>query len=282
MRDGPLDRDRTPGGPLFSVVTISYNQGEFLDRAIQSVVSQAGVRSQYIICDPGSKDNSRAVIDSYGDAIAVRVYERDDGPADGLNRGFAHARGDIYAYLNADDTFLPDAFSEVARHFDERPELDVLLGHALVTDRRDKVLRRAWSNPYWPRMAAYGATSHIQPSTFFRADAFRRAGGFNPDNRSSWDGELLLDMYEAGARIGVLDAFLSTYRLHGDSITNVGGERADALRFLDKRFARLMGRPRRRYDYPIGLLCRAWARLRSPRMFLEQLLRGPIYRRGED
>ena len=101
----------------FSVVTISFNQARFLREAIESVLSQEGdgIEIEYIICDPGSKDDSRAIADSYGERIAHRVYERDDGPADGLNRGFAHATGDVFCYINSDDFFLPGAFARIAR-----------------------------------------------------------------------------------------------------------------------------------------------------------------------
>lgn len=267
--------------PLFSVVTISFNQGEFLVRAIESVIGQ-DARVQYIVCDPGSTDGSRAIIDSYGAAIAERVFERDEGPADGLNRGFARARGDIYAYLNSDDTFLPGAFARVARHFAEHPEIDVLVGHSLITDRRDRVLRRAWSDPYRRRMVAYGVTSHLQPSTFIRADAFRRTPGFNPKNKSSWDVELMLDLFLTGARIAIIDAFLSTYRLHATSMTNTGVGSAEARRFLDERFARLMGREGRGYDAFLNIAYRVWARLRDPKVPLERYLRGPVHKRGVD
>ncbi|MEO7634579.1 MAG: glycosyltransferase [Sphingomicrobium sp.] len=265
--------------PLFSVVTISFNQVEFLARAIESVITQ-GARVQYIVCDPGSTDGSRAIIDSYGAAIAERVFEQDEGPADGLNRGFDRARGDIYAYLNSDDTFLPGAFASVARQFAAYPEVDVLTGHTLVTDREDKVLRRAWSDAYQRRLVAYGVTAHFQTSTFIRASAFRRTAGFNPSNSSSWDSELLLDLFLSGANIAVIDAFLSTYRLHPTSITNSGSGRTDAQCFEKKRFERLMGRGQRPSDASLGLVYRVWKRLLAPRATLERLRRGPIFMRG--
>lgn len=266
-------------GPLFSIVTISFNQSEFLARAIDSVLTQQA-RTQYIVCDPGSTDGSRAIIDSYGAAIDERIYERDDGPADGLNRGFARARGDIYAYLNSDDTFLPGAFDRVARHFAAHPEVDVVTGHCFITDRHDNILRRAWSEPYHRRMVAYKTFAHFQASTFIRADAFRRTPGFNPDNESSWDSELLMELFLSGARIGIIDEFLSTYRLHATSITNTGAHNVDAARFECERFARLMGREWQRSDDALAYAYRFWKRLRAPKLLLERLIRGPITMRG--
>jgi glycosyltransferase involved in cell wall biosynthesis len=261
------------------VVTISFNQGEFLARAIDSVITQAG-RIQYIVCDPGSTDGSRAIVDGYGAAISERVYERDEGPADGLNRGFARATGDIFAYLNSDDTFLPGAFAKVAAYFEANPEVDVVIGHCLVTDRHDKILRRAWSEPYHRRMVAQGVYAHFQASTFFRAEAFRRTPGFNPSNCSSWDSELLLELFLSGARIRVIDEFLSTYRLHATSITNTGAYGDHARQFQSERFVRLMGRERRWHDDRLAIFCRFLKRLRDPRAALERLLRGPITMRG--
>lgn len=267
--------------PLFSIVTISYNQAEFLARTIESVLSQEGVRIQYIVCDPGSTDGSREIIDSYGDRISKRVYDRDDGPSDGLNRGFAHATGDIYAYLNSDDTFLPGALARVARHFRAHPDADVLTGHGLITDRDDRIVRRVWSAPYRPRNVAYMAAEQFQSSTFFRAAAFKNTRGFNSQNRSCWDSELLVDLFLSGARFTVIDEFLGTFRLHPASITMLGPESADIEHFLRERFFRLIGRERRRYDMMGTLILKLWKGLRYPNTAMELLRFGSVqaYRR---
>jgi glycosyltransferase involved in cell wall biosynthesis len=266
--------------PQFSIVTISYNQAEFLPRTIESVLSQKGVGVQYIVCDPGSTDGSRQIIDSYGDAIAERVFERDDGPADGLNGGFARATGDIYAYINSDDTFLPGTLARVVAHFRRHPEIDVLTGHGLVVDSDDVLIRKVWSTPYRRRMAAHGVAEQFQSATFIRAAAFRRAGGFNPRNRSCWDAELLMDLFLSGARIAVFDEFLGTFRLHPASITASGAARADAARFNNERFSRLMGREPRGWDPLFGGLLKLWKALRYPRTGLERLRRGPVCASG--
>ena len=192
----------------FSIVTISLNQAQFLERAILSVLSQKGVDFEYIVVDPGSTDGSREIIERYRPSFSHVVYENDIGPADGLNKGFARATGDVYCYLNSDDAFELGALLRAAQFLDERSEFDVICGHAWVTDRHDNRLRRVWSEPFRPLFVAYGAATQIQPSTFIRRDAFIKAGGFNRANRSSWDGELLVDLFISGARIGIIDEFL--------------------------------------------------------------------------
>lgn len=98
----------------FSIVTISFNQREFLERTINSVIGQDGVEIEYIIVDPGSTDGSRDIIERYRPYFAHVILEKDAGPADGLNKGFAVATGEIYGYLNSDDMFEPGALATVA------------------------------------------------------------------------------------------------------------------------------------------------------------------------
>jgi len=270
----------TQSEPTLSIVTISYNQAPFLRRAIDSVLSQTGVSFEYIVCDPGSTDGSREIIDSYGDAITHRIYTPDKGPADGLNKGFAQARGRIFAYLNSDDVFLPGAFAQAERYLRDHPQIDVVSGHALVTDGDDRVLRRVWSERYSRRMVAYNAAVVIQPSTFIRAEAFRRSGGFNPENRSTWDGELLIDLYQSGARFAVINEMMSCYRLHETSITNSGSLIEDQRKMAAAKFRRLMGRDRRPYDAPIGAMLRLWKHARHPRATFERIGKGRVFMRG--
>jgi glycosyltransferase involved in cell wall biosynthesis len=264
----------------FTVVTISFNQAEFLERTIQSVLAQKGVDFEYIIVDPGSSDGSRDIIENYRNAFAHVIYEKDEGPADGLNRGFALATGDIYYYVNSDDTLEPDAFRRVATYFKEHPEYDVLCGHAWVIDRSDTRLRRAWSEPVRRLSFAYGAAVQIQPSTFIRKNAFLKAGGFNSSNSSTWDGELMCDLLISGAKIAIIDAFLSNYRLHRISITNSGRLAANAKQRAQERFVKLVARPWRPRDRWIGIFLRVVKHVRSPRATLERIRKGPIFNRG--
>jgi glycosyltransferase involved in cell wall biosynthesis len=87
--------------PKVSIVTISYNQCAFLERAIQSVLAQNYPEVEYIVVDPGSTDGSRDIIERYRSRISKLILEPDKGPVDGLNKGFSVATGEIYGYLNA-------------------------------------------------------------------------------------------------------------------------------------------------------------------------------------
>jgi glycosyltransferase involved in cell wall biosynthesis len=264
----------------FSIVTISYNQREFLERAIRSVIEQDGVEIEYIIVDPGSTDGSRDIIEQFRSRFAHVVLEKDAGPADGLNKGFALASGDVYAYLNSDDMFEPEAFRQVAEWFDEHPNIDIVSGHAWVINGEDLHLRRVWSDPFQRLPVAYGAAIQIQPSTFIRRRAYLASGGFNVRNRSNWDAELMVELYRSGARFGIIDRFLSSYRLHEVSITNSG--RLDELirAHAASRFATLMGRRYGSADRFLRMAFLLQKYARRPVALVERLRLGPIYRRG--
>jgi glycosyltransferase involved in cell wall biosynthesis len=250
----------------FSIVTISYNQAQFLERAILSVLAQTDVEIEYIVVDPGSTDNSRQIIERYRDWVAHAIFEEDKGPADGLNRGFAQATGDIYCYLNSSDEFCPNAFSRVARFFASHPTTDVICGHAWVIDEAGNRLRRAWSNSYNRILVAYGAAIQVQPSTFIRAERFRQTKGFNSKNHVCWDAELLLDLALSSARIDVIDEFLSLYRVHSSSISGTY-PRPDAIAQERILYEKLMGRPWAPYDKYIMWLMFFVRQLRNPKFF---------------
>ena len=203
-----------------TIVTISFNQEEFLERAILSVVQQNYDNIEYIVVDPGSSDGSRDIIERYRSKISKVIFEPDQGPADGLNRGFSFATGDIYGFLNSDDIILPDTISRVVKFFRENSDIDVVSGHSIIIDRYDNKIRNGYSEKFSLLKYAYGSVIHMQASTFFRARLFKSTGGFNSLNRVAWDGELLIDMGINGAKFATVNEFWSKFRLHSNSITS--------------------------------------------------------------
>jgi glycosyltransferase involved in cell wall biosynthesis len=245
-----------------SIVTISFNQVRFLERALRSVLDQDYPDIEYIVVDPGSTDGSLDLIARYRDRLALYIDSPDRGPADGLNKGFAHATGDVFGYVNADDALLPGAIREAAAEFRVRPDVDVVSGHGYVVDGAGRCLHRIRSGRYHPWLYAYGGVMIIQPSTFFRAEAFRRAGGFNPLNRTSWDGELMVDLARTGARFAVVNRYWSLFTVHDQSISGTGRLRAqylaDARRLSEKALGRALD-PFEGGKRALARLCK-WAR----------------------
>jgi glycosyltransferase involved in cell wall biosynthesis len=228
----------------FSIVTIAFNQADYLEQAIRSVVEQRGVELEYIVVDPGSTDGSREIIERYGERIAHLVDEPDAGPADGLNKGFARASGDVFGFINADDFLLSGALATVASFLERHPDADAVTGDLLIVDVRGAVRRRT-SSPtvFSARHYARGLCRVLQPSTFFRRRAFERTAGFNVANRTCWDGELFLDMSLAGARFARCRELLAGFRLHAAGISGSGRLNAVYRRDQQRLLEKVLGRP---------------------------------------
>jgi glycosyltransferase involved in cell wall biosynthesis len=262
-----------------SIVTISFNQIEFLQRTIDSVLNQDYKDIEYIIVDPGSTDGSRDLIKQYDSRIACAIFEPDQGPADGLNKGFERSTGSVLGFLNSDDVLLPGAVSAAVRYLADHPSVDVVSGHAKVIGPDDRVLRRTYSDRMSLTRYIYGGIALIQPSTFFRRTAFERTNGFNIANRAVWDGELFFDMAKAGCRFDLSDEIWSGYRLHAESITASKRLEEERREIRGKQFLRVKGRSPNRWDTSLQVFCRLWRHLLNPRDTMERILRGPVFGR---
>jgi glycosyltransferase involved in cell wall biosynthesis len=264
-----------------SIVTISFNQAEFVERAILSVVAQDYPDIEYIVVDPGSTDGSREIIERYRSRISKIILRPDRGAADGLNGGFAEATGEIFGFLNSDDMLLTGAISSAVAFLEKHKEIDVVSGHSNLVGPDDRFLRCVYSDRMLLKAYIYGEIFLMQASTFFRRGIFDRVGGFNVKNRISWDGELFLNMALAGGRFAVADQFWSAYRIHAKSITGTRSNKERLQRSHEEIFSTVMGRPPGKADSAISFGYRFLRKVLNPRDTWERILRGPIFGRSE-
>jgi glycosyltransferase involved in cell wall biosynthesis len=245
-----------------SIVTLSFNQCAFLREALESVLQQGYPDLEYIVIDPGSTDGSRELIQSYASGIAHMVFEPDKGASDGLRKGFALATGDICGFLNSDDLLEPGSLHRMADFFGSHPEYDIVMGNGYIVDVENKPVRHVRSHGFTVQRYLYGGTQFLQQSTFFRRETYLNSPGFNPITRTCWDGELFVAMANRGAKVGYIDADLSRFRIHSQSIT--GSQRLQNLYVQDKRrvFRDIRGRDWRATDNLRQWLYRGEAALR--------------------
>ncbi|MDB5437813.1 MAG: glycosyl transferase, family 2 [Caulobacteraceae bacterium] len=262
-----------------TVVTISFNQSEFLEQTLLSVLNQGYPDLEYIVVDPGSTDGSREIIERYRHRLAEVVYDPDHGAAEGLNHGFFRSTGAVLGFLNSDDLLLPGALAQVARAFALDPALDVVSGHARIIDAQGRWLRNCYTDVFDPRAFAYDACMICQLSTFFRAELFWRTGGFNIENLVAWDAELFRHIFGNAGKRRIIDAILSAFRLHPGAIT--GGARKDAqLRaYRLSQFREIIGRDWRPYDHVIRWLYLVRKYTCEPRSLWQRLRYGSAYGR---
>src|ERR1017187_1460217 len=172
------------------IVTISFNQARFLAEAIQSVRVNPPHELCYVMVDPGSTDGSREVIERYRDRFHKIMLDKDKGPANGLNKGFAVCDADVYGWLNSDDRFVPGALDFVADYFEKANNVDVLCGAIRIIDEHGTARRRArTADMVSPRRYAIRTCQVCQQATFFRQRILKATGGLEVRNGTCWDGE---------------------------------------------------------------------------------------------
>jgi len=239
-----------------SIVTVSFNQRAYLQEAMDSVLSQGYPELEYIVVDPGSTDGSRELIQSYSDRIAQVIFEPDKGAADGLNKGFSHATGEVFGFLNSDDILMPGSLQLVSDFFQRHPDCDMAMGNGYKIDGEGRKTRHFRARDFTAKRYVYGGTQWLQQSTFVRAGAYLRSPKFNTENRTCWDGELFVNIASQGAKVGYIDADLAGFRIHGKSISGSGQLNAQYKRDCRRIFRQIRGHDWSAMDEMLRLLYR--------------------------
>src|SRR5678816_1809657 len=160
---------------LVSIVTPSYNQASYLEKTIQSVLKQDYPRIEYIVVDGASTDDSYEIIEKYNDRLAYWISEKDSGQAEAINKGFARAKGEILAWLNSDDYYVPDTISAVVKCFDENPEVVMVYGDMLAVDETGQIINiLKYKQLSLEDLLCFQIIG--QPSVFFRRKKKKKTG----------------------------------------------------------------------------------------------------------
>ena len=242
--------------PRISIVTLSYNQGEFIEEAIRSVLLQRYPNLEYIVIDGGSTDGSVEIIKRYEHELAYWSSKPDGSPAAGLNKGFQHATGEILGFLNSDDFYLPGSLHKVGVFFRTHSAVDVLYGDGYMTEESGRMREPIFSDIWNLWRMAYGTSVIVQPATFFRRKAFQKTNGLSEELSSCWDAGLWADLALSGATFDYANDFLGVFRLHSESITGSGRLGHHSSRDENAIFNKIMGRRKRPSDHVLGFLLR--------------------------
>lgn len=200
--------------PKISIVTPSYSQAEFVGRTISSVVEQNYPSLEYYVQDGGSEDGTKEVLRQFAHRLAGWESCRDGGQSQAINLGLAKTSGEIMAWLNSDDILMPGSLAYVADYFNRHPDVDVVYGHRILIDEKDRQIGR-WMLPAHDDEILSWADYIPQETLFWRRSIWEKAGGKVDESfRFAMDWDLLLRFRAAGARFSRLSRFLGGFRIH--------------------------------------------------------------------
>lgn len=211
--------------PLVSIITPSFNQAEYLEATIQSVLTQDYPRIEYIVIDGGSTDGSVDVIQKYQSSLAFWVSEQDKGQTDAINKGFNRAKGDILAWINSDDTYNPKAVGEAVLYLIENPDVAMVYADCDFIDEQGRVIGKFASRQTDYKKLRQGYVHIPQQTMFFRAKYWKEVGPLDPSFYFAMDYDLWVRI-AARAPIKYLPGRTwANFRIHTSSKTNVNDER---------------------------------------------------------
>lgn len=212
--------------PKISIVTPSYNQAEFLEQAIKSILSQNYPNIEYWVIDGNSTDNTLDILKKYDSKINW-LSEKDLGQADAINKGLKRSTGDILAYLNSDDLYLPGSLEKVGQTF-KKKSINWLTGdYEIINEKGDKLksfiptYKSFWLKHFSPFVLKSINSVIPQPSTFWSREAYEKIGEFKKNLNYSMDYDYWLRLSK-NFKFHYLPETLSQFRVHKKSKSSLG------------------------------------------------------------
>ncbi len=191
--------------PKVSIVTPSYNQGQFIQETIESVLNQTYPNIEYIVVDGGSSDDTLQILEKYKSSIDKIIIERDNGQSDAINKGFRIATGELVGWLNSDDILLPNAIDLVVTCYKKYPDAVLFYGDVIVFNNEGEIIRTLKpSQRLTCRQLVNGSGMIVQPGSFYSKKIINKTGMINTKFYLMMDREFWLRIlrYGDGIHIG--------------------------------------------------------------------------------
>jgi len=224
--------------PRLSIVIPTYQQGEYIERTLRSIVSQNYPQLQLIVIDGGSTDQTGEIIERYRGHIAIYISEKDDGQSDAIRKGFDLASGDIITWMNSDDTYTEEALLNIGKFFASNPSVRFAYGNRDIINENDQVIGRRRQPDFHPRIMRYCHMIVPQVAAFWQRSLYLEAGGVDASLRFCMDFDLFVKMalISPPAHLPIV---LGNFRIHGDSKTsNLENVRLAEDQIVQKRYCR--------------------------------------------
>ncbi len=209
---------------LVSIITPSFNQAEFIEETIKSVLNQDYTNIEYIIIDGNSDDGTIEIIKKYEGVIKKWISEPDQGQTDAINKGFAMAKGEVLAWLNSDDTLEPGAVREAVEFLSANPDAGMVYGDCNFIDKNGTCFGKFPANQTDYKRLKRGYVHIPQQASFFRSKLWRQVGPLDPSFYFAMD-------YDLWVRLAAISELVyyprnwANFRLHGDAKTIADDDR---------------------------------------------------------
>ncbi|MFC1701439.1 glycosyltransferase family 2 protein [Pseudomonadota bacterium] len=205
--------------PKLSIVTPSYNQGNYLEKTIRSVLLQGYPNLEYIVIDGGSTDNSVEIIKKYEPWLTFWKSEKDRGQSHAINKGFQQATGKIFGWINSDDYYYPQAFNDVAQCFLEHPDAGAVVGGGdMFYEAGNRLLQVESFEVTLDSLYNFLHKFFMQPSCFFKQEVWNECGPLDENLQLAMDLDLWLKIVKK-QKFALTNKNLSCSLVHGSAKT---------------------------------------------------------------
>lgn len=206
--------------PLISIITPSYNQGEFIEDNIKSVYNSRYDNIEHIVVDGGSTDQTISVLKQYEDQYNLRwVSETDRGQSHALNKGIEMADGEWIGWQNSDDYYLKDAFDRFVEAIGNSPQTDVVYGDVLIVDSQNNQIGKKFNIEPSKFIQRYWSVFANNQATLFSRNVFDSVGQINENLEYTMDTELMWRILDSDLHVTHIPQFLGAFRKHSQAKT---------------------------------------------------------------
>ena len=224
--DKDIRKVRDESWPKITIITPSYNQGQFIEETIQSVLCQNYPNLEYFIYDGGSNDNTLEVIMKYEEFVDFWVSESDKGQSDAINKGFVKATGDIVGWLNSDDLLLPGSLVKVANLFKSKGNYNtIFFGEGDYLLEKYNLCMQNYTARLSKKHSLSLCDYVIQPSCFWGKNVIDEIGLLSENLHFGFDWEWFIRAEKAGFKFEFIKDNFSTYRIHKDHKSSSAGDK---------------------------------------------------------
>lgn len=258
-----------------SIITPSFNQGQFIERTLLSVAAQQGVEMEHVVFDGGSNDSTVEIL-KRSTSLKLWVSEKDKGQTDAVNKGIKATDGEIIGWLNSDDIYYPGALASVLDFFVANPDIDVLYGMADHIDVNDQAFETYPTEP-WDFERLKETCFICQPALFFRRRLIEQQGLLDETLTYCMDYEYWLRLGKDGVQFAYLEKKLAGSRLYAD--TKTLGAKVKVHREINDMLKKKLGKVPDRwlFNYAHASVETKINREKYPKRFLYSLLASSLW-----